>query len=794
MPPPADDDLNTLYLRALGERVRRQGGTAALAERLQAAAGGAPRWLGRAMVLQAAHQAGLGQLDAAEALLAEALEGFERTRDAAGVAACRDLQAGCRMSRGDTEGAWALMQRVLELPAEQRAPIEWCICYGRTSVMLERLGRFDEALRWHYRTIAAARDAGDRACEAMALGAAGGFQFSLHNLEDAASLCESAWCIVDSEGREWTNTWSMVAVNWLMVLHLQGRYDAALPLAETIVHAEPRLPPVNAAKRRLLLAGVFTFAGQPARAQALLEAARALSPAAPVPPIEWSWTQARLWNQAGRHVDALQLCDAHLRAGSQGKLAEADLPYDVIRLHTEAAAAQEALGDLAAALRSQRAITEAERAQVSAATRARRLTLQIQFQLESAQRERDAGLRREQDAAREQQRLAELNAALRDADLAKSRFLAAASHDLRQPIHALGLQLAHLRTRVADAESLAIALRMERAVGSLTSMFNTLLDISRMDAGVVAPRRHGLALRPFMAALAEEFAPLAQTKGLRLALRVAACSEAPHTDTDPDLLGSLLRNLLANAIKYTERGGVLFVLRPCANAWRLQVWDSGPGIAPQDQQRVFEEFYRIGDASRDRDRASASASGSIGLGLAIVKRLSRLLDHPLRLRSHVGRGSCFSVDVLRAEPRAAAPPETPEVGVSGALCVAVIEDDVEVRESLASLLRCWGHAVFDGADADAVLRGGAPTPQLDAVIADYRLQGKRTGIGEVQRLHAALGPGAAALIVTGDTAPERLRELADCGLPWLSKPVHPARLRSWLGGVSIARSGPVDRS
>ena len=780
MPPATatEVELHALFQRGLGQRHRRQDGMALHAAELLACAGDRPHWQTRAQLLQAWVGVAKGRYDDCESSAGQVLEAFENSGDATGTALCRDLLALCCYLRSDLDGAIALMQVNLAMPLAVRTPLEWSISYSRMAVIHERWGKFDDALRWHYRAIAAARDSGDAACEAGALAGAGGLQLSLQNLDDAATLCERAWQIVQGHRDDWTSGWSTAVINLMMLRHFQGQTEAALALAQTVVVAEPDMPLNNACKRKMLLAMVFAGAGQTGCAQALLDEGLALGRTDLAPLIEWVWTQARLWNQAGRHRDALRLCVDHQHAKVEGRLVEADLPTDLVGLHTEAALASEALGDFAAALHAQRAVTAAERELVSTATRAHRLTLQIQFDLDASKRERDAAVQREREAGREQSRLAELNHALREADLAKSRFLAAASHDLRQPIHALGLQLAHLRSCVVEGEGVAIAQRMERAIGSLNTMFDTLLDISRMDAGVVTPRRQPVALRPFMARLVEEFMPLAQAKGLRLLLRVAGRA---HADTDPTLLESLVRNLLSNALKYTERGGVLFALRPAGACWRLEVWDSGPGIAPDEQARVFEEFYQIGGPSRDR-------AGGMGLGLAIARRLARLLEHPLQLQSRPGHGTRFSVLLERAEGAPPLAAETPPVLAHACLVVAIIEDDAEVRDSLAALLRRWGHDVLAAASATELLRQHGAAPRaIEAVIADYRLRGDATGDAHALQLFAALGNTVPALIVTGDTAPERLSALAGCGMPWLSKPVQPARLRSWLSSVADAQ-------
>jgi signal transduction histidine kinase len=764
---PVEHELEALYQRTLVQRLRDQRGVAALADAMAALAGDDPRWSARARALQVLGRIYQGGDERVAADLSAALVAFDALDDARGRALASDLNAAFLSNLGDYEGAHALMQSVWSMSEEQRTPLEWCISAGRMATLFERWGRYDEALRWHYRTIAYARDVGDPGYLANAQGAAGGLQLSLNNLEDATVLCDAAWQLVREHGLEGGHAYSLVATNQMMALHFLGRPAEARALAEELETAEPRLVVTNAGKRKMLMAMVFARAAQNGRAHRLLAEGLAAYGTVQAPPLEWSIAKAAVFNEEGRFEDTLAVC--HAAEQNLKRLRESALPSDLSLLHAEAVRACEALGDAAGALRAQRSQMAVEREMVGMGTRARRMTLQIQFEVEEMRRERD--------------RLAAHNAALAQADAAKSRFLAAASHDLRQPIHALGLQLAHLRACLTplahDDERRATTERMDRALGALTTMFDTLLDISRMDAGVVSPRVNTVALPPLLGRLAEEFAVAARAKGLRLALRVPARAA---TASDPALLESLLRNLVSNAVKYTQRGGVLIALRPHGTRWALQVWDTGPGIAEDDRQRVFEEFHQLDNPARDRARG-------LGLGLAIARRLSVLLDHPLQLRSRVGRGSCFAVALPRAtaDAETAAPPAAESA--SRALRVAVIEDDVEVRDSLAALLRRWGHHVLAGADADAVLAAaGARTAALDAVIADFRLgDAARTGDVQARQVQAALGPRAAVLIVSGDTAPERLRALSTSGLSWLSKPVQAARLRSWLNSVSCSQ-------
>jgi signal transduction histidine kinase/CheY-like chemotaxis protein len=362
------------------------------------------------------------------------------------------------------------------------------------------------------------------------------------------------------------------------------------------------------------------------------------------------------------------------------------------------------------------------------------------------------------------------------ANRAKSRFLAAASHDLRQPIHALGLYLGALRQRRADNEASEVLSRMSTSLGTLDSMFNALLDISRMDAGALTAHEHAFDLDALLHRLAQEFAAEAAQRGLRIAVRVGAAGAPALVRSDPLLLERVLRNLLANAVKYTDTGGVLVSARRRADCWRVEIWDTGHGIAPEQQQRVFDEFYQVGNPQRDR-------GSGLGLGLSIVRRLTDLLGLTLHLHSRPGRGTRFVLDLPVTSERVLVEPQGPVPGSLRGAVIGVIEDDVEVRDAMRILLVGWDAQVVDGSDADELL-AELGERALDALVADLRLVNPRDGVGEVARVRERLQrPGLPALIVSGDSAPERVRLMQASGLPWLAKPVAAARLRSWLLAV-----------
>jgi signal transduction histidine kinase len=390
--------------------------------------------------------------------------------------------------------------------------------------------------------------------------------------------------------------------------------------------------------------------------------------------------------------------------------------------------------------------------------------------------------------SRVERKSAELRAALDDmraardaadeANRSKSAFLAAASHDLRQPIHALGLYLGALRQQPLPAGPHDIVDRMSRSIAALDTMLEGLLDISRIDAGALEPERRAFDLAALLYRLADEFAPEAAERGLRLHARIAAVGGPVTAHSDPLLVERILRNLVANAVKYTPAGGVLLSCRPRGTAdspcWRVEVWDTGVGIAPDEQPRVFDEFYQAGNPERDR-------RAGLGLGLSIVRRLAQLLQLPIGLHSRPGHGTRMVLELPRTFAPVAMPEPAIDVPDLHATRVAVIEDDPEVRDAMGALLGGWGCRIVAGADADEVLQAAGAQP-AQAIVADLRLRHGRNGIDEIARLRRAWG-AVPAMIVSGDSAPERVRLMQDSGLPWLAKPVPAARLRSWLTQV-----------
>jgi signal transduction histidine kinase/ActR/RegA family two-component response regulator len=388
---------------------------------------------------------------------------------------------------------------------------------------------------------------------------------------------------------------------------------------------------------------------------------------------------------------------------------------------------------------------------------------------------------------------------------AKSRFLAAASHDLRQPVQSLLLLGSLLAERVGaegDGEAARIADAMGHSLESLSALVEGLLDVSRLEAGAVEPRVAEVALGPLVARLGLEYGLQARARGLEF--RVVPVEATVRTD--PVLVERVLRNLIENALRYTPRGRVLLGTRRAGDgALRVEVLDTGPGIPPDQRDVVFEEFHqmpaprpsvRLGGAG-EAGRGGGPALG-LGLGLAIVRRLCRLLGHPVDLRSRPGAGSCFAVTLpVAARPAPAArtrapsrPAErcAPRLGDRG--LALLVEDDRAVRDGLRAALEAWGWEVDAAASADEAL-ALARRRRPDAVLADHRLGGGpagRTGL-DVIRGVAALGGGAVpAILLTGDTDPLRGREARAAGAVLLLKPVSAGELRLALDAVAPRRA------
>ena len=356
---------------------------------------------------------------------------------------------------------------------------------------------------------------------------------------------------------------------------------------------------------------------------------------------------------------------------------------------------------------------------------------------------------------------------------AKLRFLAAASHDLRQPIHAVGLFLAALESEIVAHKRGRIIAGARAATATCTTMLNALLDFSRVEAGAINPEPRSFALQEMLERIELELAPLADEKQLIYRTRPTQL----WARSDPALVELVLRNLITNAIRYTHSGGVLVGARQRSGQIWLEVWDTGIGIAEDQQSEIFRDFYRVDGADNER-------LGGVGLGLAIASRLAAALGEQLRVRSRPGNGSVFRLSLRAAEPAplasaasvfkpaASAAPDQPRV--------LFLDDDPNVREAVGALLTGWGLAVDMAGDiASAAALFGQYRHSI--FISDYRLGGHENGAEAIARLQAMATNGdLKCLLITGDTAPGRLHEFERLEVPVLYKPVDETTLRAAL--------------
>ncbi|MGZ3403283.1 MAG: ATP-binding response regulator [Phenylobacterium sp.] len=362
------------------------------------------------------------------------------------------------------------------------------------------------------------------------------------------------------------------------------------------------------------------------------------------------------------------------------------------------------------------------------------------------------------------------------ANLAKSQLLAAASHDLRQPLHALSLFSGSLQSLALDEEAKDVAARIQSNVAAMEKLFNGLLDISRLEAGVVQSHREPVSCQDLFDRLAGYFDPVAEQQGLDLRFRDTDL----WVDADPALSEQICVNLVTNALRYTRTGGVLVAARrrtsPEGDRVSIEVSDTGIGIARADQARIFDEFVQIGNPERDRGKG-------LGLGLAIAQRLAAILGSRIEIASVEGRGSRFCFALPRAEPALAARTLAAPDQMQG-LRVLLVDDDAMVREGAGLLLRQWGVDVTlaeSPAQARARLEGEA---QFDICLTDYRLPGEINGLMLIAALAALPGAPRAFCLVTGDMGSDVLAAAAEAGVPIIHKSLHPARLRALLNHLA----------
>lgn len=370
-----------------------------------------------------------------------------------------------------------------------------------------------------------------------------------------------------------------------------------------------------------------------------------------------------------------------------------------------------------------------------------------------------------------------------NANLSKSRFLAAASHDLRQPVHALSLFASVLYESVKSDKNRKIVRQIETSIDILSNLFNTLLDLSRLESGMMQINKIDFSLQSVIKRFKNEFDIQARDK----AISIAWPEEDVWLRSDPDLLESILRNFISNAIRYTDKGGVTLRLRSDGDHVCIETVDTGTGIPLEEQETIFDEFHQLGNPERDSTKG-------LGLGLAIVKRTAFFLGHPVAVVSAPGAGSNFGISVNKGVKGHNDIPielsDPVEMLPDVPLVIVNIDDDQVIREGTKRLLETWGCTVISAADEnDALVQLAGQSQAPDGIIADYRLPERKTGVDAIHAIRHSCNQDVPALIVTGDIAVEGITAVKDSGIQVLNKPVAAIKLRTFLRYVQRKRGG-----
>ncbi|MFN5759505.1 MAG: chemotaxis protein CheB [Sphingomonadaceae bacterium] len=359
------------------------------------------------------------------------------------------------------------------------------------------------------------------------------------------------------------------------------------------------------------------------------------------------------------------------------------------------------------------------------------------------------------------------------ANIAKSRFLASASHDLRQPLQSLRLIQELLAMTVADEKSIRLVERLDATLATMGEMLDVLLDINQIEAGIIAPKPERFPINMILTRLSEECQIAAQARDVTLHF----VPSTKWVESDPHLLEQMVRNILSNAIKYTAHGKILIGCRPRGGLVRIEIWDTGLGIAEDQLEAIFEEFHQVNNSARER-------SQGLGLGLSIVQRLAQLLNHPVQVRSSLGKGSIFSIDVPatpHVTPQVARPKRSEKAAALRQLApghkVLLIEDDPDVLALLDQLLTRKGSIVRTAIDArSAEQLVGTEGFRPDIIIADHNLPGEVTGLDSVSALRTLIGQDVPSIILTGDITAATLSDIASQKCVHLNKPVKSSAL------------------
>jgi signal transduction histidine kinase/CheY-like chemotaxis protein len=364
-----------------------------------------------------------------------------------------------------------------------------------------------------------------------------------------------------------------------------------------------------------------------------------------------------------------------------------------------------------------------------------------------------------------------------EADREKSRFVASASHDLRQPMHALGLFAATLEKQLTGTPLQPTVTNMIRSIDALEQSFSAMLDISKLDAGVIEPNLQSFPIRDLFRVLHMHCAGQAEELGLSLRFKPGG----KIVMSDPHLLERVLGNLIHNAIRYTQDGGIVVVARTRHDCTSIEVWDTGIGMAEEELSKVFDEFYQVGNPGRDRSRG-------LGMGLAIVKRLVLLMGHRLEVASVPGRGTVFRILIKATEldelDSMVVAADTVPSPLDSSRTLLLIDDEESIRVGMRDLLETWGYHVLTASNIlEACTEVRRHAGVIDIVVSDLRLANGEDGIDAIERVRSVYGAPLPALLITGDTSPDEVKRVHDSGHQVLFKPVRPRELNAVLRSV-----------
>ncbi len=363
----------------------------------------------------------------------------------------------------------------------------------------------------------------------------------------------------------------------------------------------------------------------------------------------------------------------------------------------------------------------------------------------------------------------------------KSRFLSAASHDLRQPVHSLSLLASAIAPEVISTTGKKILTQIETANDVMLDLLNSLLDISKLDAEIIDTNIEVVDVRQLIKKVVGEFSLLAKVNGLELRSHTSQY----YVKSDLILLENILRNLLQNAIRYTKEGVVLVSCRKRKDNILIQVWDTGQGIAVEHQELIFVEFQQLQNPERDQNKG-------LGLGLAICRRLATLIDGKLSVKSLMGNGSVFALEIAAMSEDAVSEYQSLKVKVIPKIqmvdfkkaVILVIDDNESVLDAMRSLLEGWGCKVLTATSVTETMEVAKTYKgKVNAIIADYRLRENTTGVDAMGAFTNVVDYQVAKVLITGDTAPDRMQEIIAHGIPVLHKPIKSPQLKTALGSM-----------